>query len=68
MYVSVVLILAGWAIMFTRPVPWFYALAVAVGFHVRVVVAEEPWLERTFGSAWSAPARGRRGATAAKVR
>lgn len=54
MYLSVVLILVGWATMFTRPVLWFYALAVAVGFHVRVVVAEEPWLERTFGSAWSA--------------
>jgi protein-S-isoprenylcysteine O-methyltransferase Ste14 len=29
-----------------------YALAVGVGFHLRVVFGEEPWLARTFGVEW----------------
>jgi hypothetical protein len=33
---------------------WFYVAFVAVGFQIRVVVAEEPWLTRTFGEEWAA--------------
>lgn len=57
MYVSVVLILFGWAIAFTSLTVLVYALAVAVGFHVRVVRGEEPWLARTHGADWDAYVR-----------
>ena len=29
-----------------------YAVVVAVAFHVRVVLGEEPWLARTHGTQW----------------
>lgn len=52
MYVAVVLVIIGWAAMFhSRPLA-IYALAVAVGFHLRVILGEEPWLARTFGEKW----------------
>ena len=52
MYLGVFLILSGWAIGFwSRPLA-FYAVAVLVAFHLRVVLHEEPWLARTFGSDW----------------
>lgn len=54
MYVSVVLILVGWTIVFGSGMLTLYAAAVAVGFHLRVVSAEEPYLERTHGEAWRA--------------
>ncbi len=31
---------------------YWYALFVAIAFHVRVVVGEEPWLRSTHGAAW----------------
>jgi len=49
MYVSVILILLGWAISFALQGLFVYAVAMAVGFHLRVVLAEEPWLTRSFG-------------------
>ena len=52
MYVSVVLILWGWAAGFQSPALALYALAVMVAFHLRVVLGEEPWLARTHGHAW----------------
>ena len=36
------------------PVLAGYVAVLMAAFHVRVVVAEEPWLERQFGDAWSA--------------
>jgi protein-S-isoprenylcysteine O-methyltransferase Ste14 len=53
MYVAVILVLAGWAIGFRSPALGVYALAIAVGFHLRVVFGEEPWLARTHGEKWS---------------
>ncbi|NNU42166.1 methyltransferase family protein [Ramlibacter montanisoli] len=45
MYVSVALILAGWAISFGSKGLLIYALVIAVAaFHLRVVLGEEPWL------------------------
>ena len=32
----------------------WYAAGVAVLFHLRVVLFEEPWLARTFPEAWTA--------------
>jgi protein-S-isoprenylcysteine O-methyltransferase Ste14 len=58
MYVSVVLILLGWTVTFGA---WrglgVYAAIVAVAFHFRVVLFEEPWLARTHGEVWSDYAR-----------
>lgn len=52
MYVSVALILLGWAISFRSTGLLVYALAVILAFHLRVVLGEEPWLARTHGAAW----------------
>jgi len=52
MYISVMLILSGWALGFRSRSLWMYALAVAMVFHLRVVFGEEPWLARTHGEAW----------------
>ena len=49
MYVAVVVIVIGWAIAFRSRGLAVYAAAVALAFHLRVVMYEEPWLERTFG-------------------
>ena len=54
MYIAVVLILAGWALAFASRTLWLYAVAVALGFHLRVVFGEEPWLARTHGAEWLA--------------
>jgi protein-S-isoprenylcysteine O-methyltransferase Ste14 len=58
MYVSVVLILLGWTVTFGA---WrglgAYAAIVAVVFHFRVVLFEEPWLARTHGEVWNDYAR-----------
>jgi protein-S-isoprenylcysteine O-methyltransferase Ste14 len=52
MYVSVLMILAGWAAAFASPGLALYALIVMVAFHLRVVLAEEPWLAQRYGDAW----------------
>jgi protein-S-isoprenylcysteine O-methyltransferase Ste14 len=59
MYVSVTLILAGWASAFyARPgALGAYALIVAVAFYVRVAMFEEPWLQQRHGAAWTEYAR-----------
>ena len=52
MYIGVALILIGWAAGFGIRVLWYYAAAMIVAFHLRVVLAEEPWQARTFGEDW----------------
>jgi protein-S-isoprenylcysteine O-methyltransferase Ste14 len=52
MYVAVTLILIGWAAAFQTRALWYYALVVVAAFHLRVVLAEEPWASRTFGDEW----------------
>ena len=52
MYVSVLLILFGWAISFGVRGLYGYAIVIAIAFHLRVVLAEEPWLARTHGAEW----------------
>jgi protein-S-isoprenylcysteine O-methyltransferase Ste14 len=52
MYVSVLLILLGWAVSFGVRGLYGYALVVAIAFHLRVVLGEEPWLARTHGATW----------------
>jgi protein-S-isoprenylcysteine O-methyltransferase Ste14 len=53
MYVAVLVILCGWALAFDSRALWLYAAVVAIGFHLRVVFGEEPWLERTHGAEWT---------------
>ena len=52
MYVGVITLVVGWSVLLTSPVLFGYALALAIAFHVRVLVHEEPWLESQFGSDW----------------
>jgi protein-S-isoprenylcysteine O-methyltransferase Ste14 len=53
MYIAVILVLVGWAVGFRSWVLGAYALVLAVGFHLRVVLGEEPWLARTHGEKWT---------------
>jgi protein-S-isoprenylcysteine O-methyltransferase Ste14 len=52
MYVGVLLILVGWTLAFRLRSLLIYAVVVAILFHVRVVMNEEPWLARTFPDDW----------------
>lgn len=52
MYVSVLTLVLGWAITFASPVLAGYAVVLAVSFHIRVIVSEEPCLAAQFGSEW----------------
>ena len=53
MYVGVLLVVSGWALGFRAGALGVYAAALAVAFHLRVVLGEEPWLARTHGEAWA---------------
>jgi len=52
MYVSVALVLVGWAVSFGSTGLFAYVLVVVAAFHLRVVLGEEPWLARTHGEDW----------------
>jgi protein-S-isoprenylcysteine O-methyltransferase Ste14 len=54
MYIGVLFIVAGWAVGFRSWVLAGYLVVLAVGFHLRVLLYEEPWLARAFGAEWSA--------------
>src|SRR5437867_5558149 len=51
-YISVTLILLGWAVSFGLPGLFIYTIIVAIAFHLRVVFGEELWLARTHGAQW----------------
>jgi protein-S-isoprenylcysteine O-methyltransferase Ste14 len=53
MYVGVLTLVAGWAIVFASPLLVIYALFLAISFHIQVIVQEEPWLRSQFGNDWS---------------
>jgi protein-S-isoprenylcysteine O-methyltransferase Ste14 len=53
MYVAVLLILVGWATLFATRTMWIYAIVVAIAFHLRVILGEEPRLASVHGTAWS---------------
>lgn len=57
MYVAVTLIILGWALSFALAGLYVYAAVVALAFHLRVVLSEEPWLSRTHGARWQEYAR-----------
>ena len=52
MYVSVTVILAGWITLCWSASMIVYALIVVAMFHLRVILAEEPYLARTHGAVW----------------
>lgn len=54
MYLSVLLVLVGWALALKSVPHALYAAVVAAGFHWRVVAGEEPRLGQTFGAEWLA--------------
>ena len=53
MYIGVELILLGWAEFYRSALLLLYAAGVAVAFHLRVVLAEEPRAAQIFGEDWS---------------
>ena len=53
MYVGVLTLVAGWSMLLASPVLALYTVVLAVGFHIRVIVNEEPWLSSQFGNEWA---------------
>ncbi|ACB76385.1 methyltransferase family protein [Opitutus terrae] len=53
MYLSVLLVVAGWGLFFGSWALATYAAVLAVGFHLRVVLHEERWLARQFRDEWT---------------
>ena len=54
MYVGVVTILAGWCVLWDSRTLIIYSALFAIGFHLRVLMFEEPWAARQFGAEWQA--------------
>lgn len=52
MYLGVLLLVLGWSFYLSSPVLAVYSGFLAIGFHIRVVTREEPWLESKFGEEW----------------
>ena len=52
MYVGVLLILGGWAIISASPLVSGFSLFMFTAFYFRVKIHEEPWAERTFADQW----------------
>ena len=52
MYVGVLLILCGWTFAYRSRPMLIYTGVVAILFHLRVLLYEEPWLARTFPNEW----------------
>ncbi|MBI5572215.1 MAG: isoprenylcysteine carboxylmethyltransferase family protein [Desulfomonile tiedjei] len=53
MYIGVLLLVLGWALVTCSPLVGVYTAVLAVFFHLRVVTHEEPWLSRQFRSQWT---------------
>jgi protein-S-isoprenylcysteine O-methyltransferase Ste14 len=50
MYIGVVTILAGWCALWGSRTMIVYSALFAIGFHLRVLLVEEPWAARRFGA------------------
>ena len=53
MYVGIMLLLIGWTVIVGSPLLGGYALLIAIAFHLRVVLYEEPRLRSQFPQAWA---------------
>lgn len=54
MYIGVITVLAGWCTLWSSRALLIYALLFTLGFHLRVLLYEEPWAARRFGAEWEA--------------
>jgi protein-S-isoprenylcysteine O-methyltransferase Ste14 len=54
MYIGVVTILLGWCALWGSRTLIIYTFLVTGGFHLRVLLYEEPWAARQFGAQWRA--------------
>lgn len=54
MYVAVLTVVAGWSLTFGSMWLGVYLCILAVAFHLRVLLYEEPQLSRQFGADWEA--------------
>lgn len=52
MYVGIMFILSGWAIVTASPVVFGFTLLLFMMFYIRVKTHEEPWAESNFGQEW----------------
>jgi protein-S-isoprenylcysteine O-methyltransferase Ste14 len=52
MYIGVVTILIGWCALWDSRTLIIYTVCFAIGFHLRVLLFEEPWAARQFGAEW----------------
>ena len=57
MYLGVLSVVTGWAILTAAPVLVLYLMALAGAFHLFVIGYEEPALRRRFGPAYEAYCR-----------
>jgi protein-S-isoprenylcysteine O-methyltransferase Ste14 len=53
MYTGILLILTGETMLFTNRDMLIYAIAVAAGFHLYVLLFEEPRLRKRFGESYN---------------
>ena len=53
MYVGIVLLLVGWGLLAASPWLAGYTVILAIAFHLRVVLYEEPRLKKQFGNEWA---------------
>jgi protein-S-isoprenylcysteine O-methyltransferase Ste14 len=53
MYTGVLGCVAGWSLIAGSPVLAVYTMVLAVAFHLRVIIYEEPTLARLFGDDWA---------------
>jgi protein-S-isoprenylcysteine O-methyltransferase Ste14 len=52
MYVGISLLLVGWSLLTASPWLAGYTVVLAIAFHLRVVLYEEPRLKKQFGEEW----------------
>ena len=52
MYVGILFFLTGWSFLTGSPLLVAYTLLMAIAFHLRVVLYEEPRLTKQFGGLW----------------
>ncbi len=53
MYISVLTLIGGWALVASSPLTAGYLLLFAAAFHLRVILYEEPCLSKMFGQEWA---------------
>lgn len=52
MYLGVLMIIAGWAVINGSPLTGVYLVFAAIAFHLRVIMHEEKWLRENFTCEW----------------